>query len=104
MPTARLIERSEVRRATRRRAGEHVRREREEARTLLRQARTSSKVIELTLGEDERDETIKSRYRIVAREEGVKVRFQTGAQRTYRNRKGREEYEASVMIVQVVDS
>ncbi len=104
MPTARLIEKSEVRRAARRRAGEHVRREREEARNLLRQARTSSKVIELTLGQDERDETVKSRYRIVAREEGVKVRFQTAAQRTYRNRKGREEYEASVMIVQVVDS
>jgi hypothetical protein len=37
----------------------------------------------------------------VAKEEQFKIRFQTSSQRTYRNRKGKEEYEAAVMIVVV---
>ncbi|HWE62103.1 MAG TPA: hypothetical protein VHB98_10355, partial [Chloroflexota bacterium] len=61
----------------------------------------SGQAIELTLGPSERDETIKARYRAVARDEQVKIRFQTASQRTYRNRKGKEEYEAEVMIVMV---
>jgi hypothetical protein len=101
MPNARLIEKSEVQRASRRRAGEHVAKEREEARQWLRQAKETGRAIELVLGTNERDETIKARYRAVAREEQVKIRFQTASQRTYRNRKGKEEYEAEVMIVMV---
>lgn len=101
MPNARLIERSEVQRVTRRRAGEHVQREKEDARTWLRQARETGRAIELTLAPDERDETIKARFRTVAKEEQCKIRFQTSSQRTYRNRKGKEEYEAEVMIVMV---
>ena len=47
-----------------------------------------------------------SRYMIYyfgtnAKEEQLKIRFQTSSQRTYRNRKGKEEYEAEVMIVTV---
>jgi len=102
MPNARLIEKHEIQRATRRRAGEHVLKEREDARQLLRQARDTARAIELTLGLTERDETIKARYRIVAKEEDLKIRFQTATQRTYTNRKGKEEREAEVMIVSVV--
>lgn len=101
MPNARLIEKSEVQRAARRRTGEHVAKEKEDARQWLRQAKESGRAIELVLGPSERDETIKARYRAVAREEQLKIRFQTAAQRTYRNRKGKEEYEAEVMIVMV---
>lgn len=102
MPNARLIEKHEVQRATRRRAGEHVQKEREEARQWLRQARDLGRAVELTLGPKERDETIKARYRGVAKEEDLKIRFQTAAHRSYKNRKGREEREAQVMIVMVV--
>jgi hypothetical protein len=101
MPNARLIERSEVQRVTRRRSGEHAQKEREDARAWLRQARETGKAIELTLGPNERDETIKARFRTVAKEEQLKIRFQTSSQRTYRNRKGKDEYEAEVMIVTV---
>jgi hypothetical protein len=101
MPNVRLIEWSEVQRVTRRRSGEHAQKEREDARTWLRQAQESGKPIELTLAPNERDETIKARFRTVAKEEHLKIRFQTSSQRTYRNRKGKEEYEAAVMIVTV---
>ena len=90
MPNARLIEKAEVQRATRRRAGDHIQKEREDARQWLRQARESGMAIELTLAAHERDETIKARYRIIARDEQCKIRFQTAKQRTYRNRKGKE--------------
>jgi hypothetical protein len=103
MPNARLVDKHEVQRTTRRRAGEHVQKEREEARRLLRQARELDKAIMLTLPPQERDETIKARYRIVAKQEGLKIRFQTIAQRTYRNRKGKDEYEAEVMAVWIVE-
>lgn len=103
MPNARLVDKHEVQRTTRRRAGEHVQKEREEARRLLRQARDLDKAIMLTLPQQERDETIKARYRIVAKQEGLKIRFQTISQRTYRNRKGKDEYEAEVMAVWIVD-
>ena len=102
MPNARLIEKSEVQRTSRRRAGEHVAKEREDARQWLRQARESGRAIELTLAPSERDETIKARYRSVAKEDNLKIRFQTATQRTYKNRKGKEEREAEVMIVMVV--
>ena len=103
MPTARLVPKSEVQRTTRRRAGEHVQKEREDARRLLRQARSQDKAIVLSLPATERDETIKARYRVVAKEEGLKIRFQTIAQRTYRNRKGRDEHEAEEMAVWIVE-
>lgn len=103
MPNARLVDKHEVQRTTRRRAGEHVQKEREEARRLLRAAREQDKAIMLTLPPQERDETIKARYRVVAKQEGVKIRFQTLSQRTYRNRKGKDEYEAEVMAVWVVE-
>jgi hypothetical protein len=102
MPNARLIEKHEVQRATRRRAGEHVQKEREDARLWLRQAKESGRAVELTLGPKERDETIKARYRSVAKEEDLKIRFQTAAHRSYKNRKGKEEREAQVMIVMVI--
>ena len=101
MPEVRLIEKSDVQRTARRRAGEHIQKERETARTYLRQAKESGKAIELSLDAGERDETIKARYRSVAREEQLRIRFQTAAQRTYQNRKGRQEREAEVMIVMV---
>lgn len=103
MPKARLIEKSEVQRTSRRRAGDHVARDREEARQWLEQAKEVGRAIELTLGPDERDETIKARYRAVAKDLQYKIRFQTAAQRTYRNRKGKEETEAAVMIVMVTE-
>jgi len=102
VPNVRLIEKHDVPRATRRRAGEHVQKEREEARQWLRQAKESGRVVELTLGPNERDETIKARYRGVAKEEEVKIRFQTAVHRAYTNRKGNEEREAQVMMVMVV--
>jgi hypothetical protein len=102
MPNVRLIEKYEVQRATRRRAGEHVQKQREEARQWLRQAKESGRAVEMTLGPNERDETIKARYRGVAKEEDVKIRFQTAAYRSYTNRKGKEEREAQVMIIMVV--
>lgn len=101
MPNARLIEKSDVQRTSRRRAGEHVGREREEARQWLQQAKEAGQAIELTLGPQERDETIKARYRAVAKEMQFKIRFQTAAQRAYKNRRGKEEREAEVMIVMV---
>lgn len=104
VPNIRLIERHEVQRATRRRAGEHAQKEREDARQWLRQAAEKDQAIELTLGPDERDETIKARYRAVAKEQGVKIRFQTAASRTYKNRKGNDEREAEVMIILVVEA
>jgi hypothetical protein len=103
MPNARLVDKHEIQRTTRRRTGEHVQREREEARRLLRQARDQDKAIVLTLPPQERDETIKARYRVVAKQEGIKIRFQTLAQRTYRNRKGKDEYEAEQMAVWIVE-
>ena len=102
MPKARLVEKHEIQKVARRRAGEHVQREREEARTWLRQAKESGRAVELTLGPQERDETVKARYRIVAKEEDVKIRFSTASYRSYKNRKGKEEREAQVMIVLVV--
>lgn len=102
MPNARLIEKTEIQRATRRRTGDHLQKEREDARRWLQEARETGRAIELTLGPLERDETIKARYRIIARDEQCKVRFQTAKTRTYRNRKGDEEREAEVMIVTVV--
>ena len=104
MPNVRLIEKHEVQRATRRRAGEHAQKEREEARQWLRQAVEQNQAIELTLGQDERDETIKARYRAIAKELGTRIRFQTASSRTYRNRKGKDEREAEVMIILVADS
>ena len=104
MPNVRLIERHEVQRATRRRAGEHAQKEREEARQWLREAGEKDRAIELTLGADERDETIKARYRAIAKEQGLKIRFQTAASRTYKNRKGNEEREAEVMIILLVEA
>ena len=101
MPEVRLIEKTEIQRASRRRAGENIQREREDARNYLRQAKETGRAIELTLGSEERDETIKARYRSVAREEQLKIRFQTSSQRLYQNRKGRQEHEAEVMIVMV---
>jgi len=101
MPDVRLIDKAEVQRVVRRRTGELAAKEKEEARQWLRQARESGRAIELTLGSNERDETVKARYRIVAKEEKVRIRFQTAAQRTYHNRKGVEEKEAAVMIVVV---
>jgi hypothetical protein len=58
---------------------------------LLQQAAESGRVIELTLDADERDETVKMRYRGAARELGYVIRFQTGHQRTYANRRGKQE-------------
>lgn len=101
MPKARLIEKHEVKRATRRRAGEHVQKQREEARSWLRQAREGGKALELTLSLQERDETVKNRYRLVAKDEGVKVRFHTASQRQHTNRKGISQQEADVLIVVV---
>ncbi len=103
MPKVRLIERHEVQRATRRRAGEHAQKEREDARQWLHQAKDEGRALELTLGPDERDETIKARYRTIAKEEGVKIRFQTAASRMYKNRKGNDEHEAEVMIILVFE-
>ena len=101
MPNARLIEKSEVQRTSRRRADEHVGREREEARQWLQQAKEAGQALKLTLGPQERDETIKARYRAVAKDMQFKIRFQTAAQRAYTNRSGKEEREAEVMIVTV---
>ena len=101
MPTVRLIDKSEVQRVSRRRAGEFAAKEREDARQWLREAKDAGRAIELSLGPNERDETVKARYRSVAKEEQFRIRFQTAAQRTYKNRKGKEEREAEVMIVVV---
>jgi hypothetical protein len=68
------------------------------------EAKGSGQAIELALGADERDETIKARYRTVAKDEGLKIRFQTAASRTYTNRKGALEREAEVMIILVAES
>jgi len=102
MPKGRLIEKHEVKRATRRRAGEHVQKEREEARAWLRKAKAGDKALELTLSPEERDETVKNRYRIIAKDEGLKVRFHTGSERQYTNRKGVIQAEADVLIVVVL--
>ena len=75
-----------------------------QARAWLQQAREHDKAIELRLGPDERDETVKLRYRLVAKHEQVRVSFRTISQRPYRNRKGREEYEAAVLAVLVADA
>jgi hypothetical protein len=104
MPKVRLIEKHEIQRATRRRAGEHAQKEREDARQWLLEAKVNGQAIELSLGPDERDETIKARYRAIAKEEGVKIRFQTAISRTYKNRKGNEEREAEVMIILVAEA
>ncbi len=101
MPKARLIEKHEVQRAVRRRTGEHVQRQREEARRWLKQAKDGGRAIELTLGANERDETVKARYRAAAKEEDLKIRFQTAIHRNYTNRKGVLEQEAEVLIVLV---
>ena len=101
MPKARLIEKHEVRRATRRRAGEQVQKQREEARNWLKQAKDGGKALELTLSPQERDETVKNRYRLVAKDEGWKVRFYTASQRQHTNRKGIAQSEADILIVVV---
>jgi hypothetical protein len=98
MPVARLVERPAV---TPRRRGRSAALEHElaEIRRLLQQAAESGRVIELTLAADERDETVKLRYRGVARDLDYAIRFQTGHQRTYRNRRGNEQYEADLLHV-----
>src|SRR5579875_2739943 len=101
MPKVRMVEMSEVRQRPRGRNNEQAQKDREEARQLLIQARKSGKVIELTLGPEERDETIKGRFRAAAKIEQLKLRFQTAKQRTYRNRRGMEETEAEVLLVLV---
>ena len=90
-----------MKKATRRRTGDQVVRQREEARQWLREARESGKAIELTLDPKERDETVKNRYRMVAKSEGWKVRFHTGSRRSHTNRKGIGRMEADVLIVLV---
>jgi|SRR6185437_3787935 hypothetical protein len=101
MPKARLIEKHEVKRATRRRAGDHVVKQREEARQWLKEARETGKAVELTLDPRERDETVKNRYRLVAKSEGWKLRFHTASRRNRTNRKGVAQQEADVLIVVV---
>ena len=101
MPSVRLIDKSEVQRVSRRRAGEFAAKEREEARQWLREAKEAGRASNFRWGQIERDETVKARYRSVAKEEQFKIRFQTASTRTYRNRKGKEEREAEVMIIVV---
>jgi fibronectin type 3 domain-containing protein len=100
MPNARLIDKSTVVQA-RRRDTIRVQQEREEARKLLREARTTNQVIELTLEPEERESTLKLRYRQVAKEEGLTVRFQTAQQRTRTNKKDVETVEAEILLVVV---
>ena len=49
--------------------------EREDARQLLLEARQTDQVIELTLEPEEREPTIKLRYRAVAKEESLTIQF-----------------------------
>lgn len=100
MPTARLVDPPVARRRTDRRAAA-LAEERWQIRELLTQAGASEQAIELTLAPDERDETVKLRYRGVARDMGYGIQFQTGRQRSYLNRKGKEEREAEVLLVHV---
>ena len=97
MPTTRLIAMPMV--PARRRHSEALEQERAQMRNLLQQARKTAKVLELTLSPEERAETIKMHCRTVARQAGWTVQFQTGRLRPYRNRKGREDYEAEVLLV-----
>jgi hypothetical protein len=102
MPNVRLIDKSEIHPRIRRRSGEHVREEQAQARSWLVQARDTGQALELVLAANERDETVKARYRIIAREENLKIRFQTGTTRAYTNRKGRAEQEAESIVVQII--
>ena len=99
MPTARLVETPQPTARARRRRSETLELERAQIRDLLQQARETGKVIELALGAEERDETVKMHYRAAAKESGDTIRFQTARPRAYRNSRGREEYEAEVMLV-----
>ncbi len=101
MPKARLIEKNEVKKAARRRSGDNVLKQLEEARQWMKEARESGKAVELTLDLKERDETVKNRYRMVAKREGWKLRFHTSSRRSHTNRKGIEKAEADVLIVVV---
>ena len=101
VPKARLIEKHEVKKATRRRAGDQVVKQREEARQWLKEARETGKAVELTLDAKERDETVKNRYRLVAKSEGWKLRFHTVSRRSHTNRKGVGQLEADILIVVV---
>ena len=82
-----------------RRRSDALEQERAQIRDLLQQARESGKVIELALSTEERDETVKMHYRAIAKETGDAIRFQTARSRSYRNSRGRDEYEAEVMLV-----
>jgi hypothetical protein len=99
MPSARLID---IPAHRRRRGSEALERERTQIRELLQQANATGRVIELALADEERAETVKIHYRGVARDVGYAIRFQTGRQRTYRNRRGKEKQEAAVVFVFVV--
>jgi leucyl-tRNA synthetase len=101
VPKARLIEKHEVKKAARRRSGDNVQKQRDEARQWMMDARESGKAVELTLDPKERDETVKNRYRLVAKSEGWKLRFHTSSRRSHTNRKGIEKFEADVLIVVV---
>ena len=100
MPTARLVDKSTVVQS-RRRDTTRTHQEREEARKILREARDSGQAIELTLEPEERESTLKLRYRQVAKEEELKLRFQTAQQRARRTRQGKETVEAEVLLVLV---
>src|SRR5262249_40518920 len=104
MPVAQLIAPETVQPIRRGRSGDgRAREEREAARAWLRQAREQDKAIELRLGSDERDETVKQRYRLVAKQEQLRVSLLVITQRLYRTRKEREEYEVEVLAVLVAD-
>ena len=99
MPTMRLLESPPPpahRRRDSRLAAEHA-----QVREVLRLALATGQAIELTLEDTERDETIKTRYRIAAREVGCAIRFQTLQRRPFRDRNGHEGEEAAVLLAVV---
>ena len=98
MPVARLVEKPAAPIRTRRRS-DALEDERARIRDLLRQAGAPGRVIELALDPDERDETVKMRYRAVAKETGATTRFQTARHRPYINRAAQEGQEAAVLHV-----
>jgi hypothetical protein len=99
MPSARLID---IPARRRRKGSEALERERTQIRDVLQHAEAAGRVIELTLADEERAETVKLHYREVARDLGYAIRFQTGRQRTYRTRRGKEKQEGAVVFVFVV--
>jgi hypothetical protein len=99
MPTVRLIEKSSIRRPRRRNERKHQ--ERKEARQILREVHAPGRALGLTLEPKERAATIKPRYRSVAKEENLKPRFRTVQHRMVRNRAGKQQKEAAVLVVQV---